>query len=108
MATSLSKTPIFGLKFLLDKLMEIYIIRHGETIWNTQNRIQGQQDSPLTATGIEQAENVGKRLQGIHFNILYSSDLPRAMRTSEIINKYVGLPGITPEPGLRERHFWRF
>ncbi len=61
--------------------MNLYISRHGETIFNTQKRITGSTDSPLTPKGIEQAEMLGKSLDGIIFDMVYCSPLGRAVQT---------------------------
>ena len=63
-----------------------YLARHGETIWNTQQKMQGHQDSPLTENGINQAKEVGKMLKDIKFSYGFSSDLMRAKKTAEIIS----------------------
>ena len=67
--------------------MELYLIRHGETEWNKQNRLQGNIDVPLSAEGIRMAEGAAERLSEIHFNKIYSSPLSRAFTTAEIICK---------------------
>jgi broad specificity phosphatase PhoE len=66
-------------------LCTFYITRHGETVWNTQKRMQGHQDSPLTENGISQAKQVGTLLKKVPFAHAFSSDLLRAKRTAEII-----------------------
>ena len=62
-------------------MTQLILIRHGETLWNTERRMQGQLDSPLTERGLWQARQLGVRLQSQAFTALYSSDLPRATRT---------------------------
>ena len=62
---------------------EITIIRHGETIWNVQQRIQGQRNSKLSENGILQAELVANALAKREFDILISSDLERAVETAK-------------------------
>ena len=79
----------------------IYLIRHGETEWNLQQRYQGQQDIPLNETGIKQAQSVAEKLNGRTFTALYSSDLIRAVQTAQAISNKVNLPIIT-YPALRE------
>ncbi len=64
---------------------QLYLVRHGETIWNTQKIIQGWHDSPLTKRGIQQAQETAKNLKKVQFNQVFSSDLLRAQRTAEII-----------------------
>lgn len=66
-------------------LATIYIVRHGETEWNSKKLIQGQSDSPLTKTGVQQAKELSKKLSKTKFDLVFSSDLLRAKRTAEII-----------------------
>ena len=80
------------------------VVRHGETHWNVETRIQGQKDSELTAAGVAQAEAIGKRLARERFDALVASDMGRAMRTAERIAAQCGL-AVVPEPRLRERSF---
>ncbi|MDO4690529.1 MAG: histidine phosphatase family protein [Fusobacterium sp.] len=65
--------------------MEIYFVRHGETVWNTEKRFQGLSDSPLTEKGIKQAKLLGEKLKDIYFNKFYSSSLKRANDTANYI-----------------------
>lgn len=81
-----------------------YIVRHGETEWNTIDRIQGQLDSPLIQNGITQVEEVGKKLKDVKFDAIFSSDLLRAKRTARIINVDRKLK-IATTKALRERTF---
>jgi len=64
---------------------KLYIVRHGETQWNLEGRIQGHKDSPLTELGIKQAKWLAEELREIKFDSIYSSSLMRAHRTAEII-----------------------
>lgn len=64
---------------------QLYLVRHGETVWNTQKIIQGWHDSPLTKKGLEQAKQTAQKLRKIKFDQVFSSDLLRAQRTAEII-----------------------
>src|SRR6185295_17267686 len=61
----------------VELVTEVLLIRHGETLWNQQGRMQGQNDSPLTPLGLEQARQLGRRLKDVTFTTLYSSDLGR-------------------------------
>jgi probable phosphoglycerate mutase len=81
------------------------VVRHGETEWNIASRIQGQGDSPLTASGRAQAQAIARRLAAsAAFELLVSSDLGRAMETAGPIAQATGL-AIRPDARLRERHF---
>ena len=85
--------------------MEIYLVRHGETDWNVQKRLQGREDVPMNATGEAQANTAGKALSGISFDYILSSPLSRACRTAEIIDGYVRCGKVVCEDGLTERCF---
>lgn len=82
----------------------LIFVRHGQTIWNSEGRWQGWQDSPLTPVGIEQAESVARDLQNTQINKVYCSNTGRAIETAVIIARSHGL---TPEPtdALRERNY---
>ena len=70
---------------LAQKFCRFYIVRHGETEWNTKKIMQGHLDSPLTENGINQAANLANELKEIEFIKVISSDLMRAYRTAKII-----------------------
>ena len=59
-------------------LTTLLAIRHGETVWNVEERFQGHEDSPLTANGRRQVAALGRRLKGMACDALVSSDLGRA------------------------------
>jgi broad specificity phosphatase PhoE/8-oxo-dGTP pyrophosphatase MutT (NUDIX family) len=63
----------------------LYLIRHGETVWNVEGRFQGHKDSPLTSLGERQARWLRMALKDIEFDAIYSSTSPRAYRTADII-----------------------
>lgn len=63
----------------------LYMVRHGQTILNSYNRLQGWCDSPLTEKGTNDAHSAGKHLENIHFDAAYSSDTTRAMKTCRYI-----------------------
>ncbi len=88
----------------MSKLATIYIVRHGETEFNRDRKLQGQCDSPLTQNGIEQAKLIRKELESIYFDAVFSSDLLRAQKTAEIINLEKKL-AITTSHYLRERSY---
>ena len=68
-----------------NKYCVFYIVRHGETDWNTKKLIQGHTDIELNENGIEQAKKTAEKLKKIEFDEAFSSDLSRAKRTAEII-----------------------
>jgi probable phosphoglycerate mutase len=83
----------------------LHIVRHGETPWNSERRIQGQQhDVPLSENGREQARAIADELASTAASMIIASDLDRTMQTARIIGARLGLD-VTPEPALRERHF---
>lgn len=63
----------------------IYVTRHGETLLNTLDRMQGWCDSELTSTGEQQAIQSGKQLSKLSFDYVYSSDLHRAIQTRNLL-----------------------
>jgi 2,3-bisphosphoglycerate-dependent phosphoglycerate mutase len=85
----------------------IIAVRHGETAWNVDARIQGQLDIGLNDTGRWQARRVGLALAEEAITAVYSSDLGRAFATAQPIADAVGRP-VVPETGLRERRFGMF
>ncbi|WCM87654.1 histidine phosphatase family protein [Acidovorax sp. NCPPB 3576] len=82
----------------------IIAIRHGETAWNVDTRIQGHLDIPLNHTGLWQARRVGDALATEPVAAIYASDLQRAHATAKAVADATGAPLIA-EPGLRERSF---
>lgn len=86
---------------------EIFLIRHGETVWNTKKLIQGQLDSPLTDNGIRQSNLLSKRIKKINPDIIYTSDLKRAIDTANIINQHIN-KDVIKISGVRERHWGVF
>ena len=80
------------------------IVRHGETDWNTERRIQGHVDIPLNAAGIEQAAAAARGIAQHRFAAVYSSDLQRALQTARTLASATGLD-VRPLQGLRERHY---
>lgn len=65
--------------------MKLYIVRHGQTQWNVERRMQGCKNSPLTELGIENAKMLGERLKDINFDMVYTSPLGRTLQTVESI-----------------------
>ena len=66
-------------------MMQIYIIRHGETEWNTKRLLQGATDIPLNQNGVEVAKLTSEALKEVPFDIIYTSPLKRAVETAEIM-----------------------
>ena len=85
----------------------IIAIRHGETAWNVDTRIQGQLDIPLSANGRWQAERLAEALAGEPLHAIYASDLTRAWETAQYVGQVQGLT-VIEETGLRERGFGDF
>lgn len=81
------------------------LVRHGQTDWNLQRRIQGSTDIPLNLTGEAQALTAANQLAGEAHDAIYSSPLKRARRTAEIIAAELSLPDPELVPDLREREF---
>jgi probable phosphoglycerate mutase len=89
-------------------MTQIFLVRHGETLWNSEGRIQGHLDSPLTQNGLAQANALALHFfKSQNFAALYSSDLGRAYETARCISEKNGLP-VLVDPRLRERNFGIF
>lgn len=65
--------------------MKIYIVRHGETIWNLEHRVQGQTDVPLTDNGRKQAKELQELVATLNIDVVISSPLIRAKETAQIL-----------------------
>ena len=85
----------------------IIAIRHGETAWNVDTRIQGHLDIPLSAIGRWQAERLAEALRDEPIKAIYASDLTRAWETAQYVGQVQSLP-VIKEIGLRERDFGDF
>ena len=87
----------------------IYFTRHGETVWNVENKICGMTDSPLTARGQQQARQLGElvRDSGLRIDEILYSPLSRAADTAKAIAAATGLPARC-EPRLREQCFGKY
>ena len=80
----------------------LLLVRHGETDWNAEGRLQGHTDRPLSDYGRRQAERLAEELDGEELEAIYSSDLARARDTAEIVGRKLGLPTVL-DPDLREK-----
>ena len=81
--------------------MKLYIIRHGQTDWNVQGRIQGRQDIPLNAAGRSQAQMLAKGMEKRPVTAIYSSPQLRAMETAKALAGNQGVE-VIPLPELVE------
>lgn len=86
--------------------MKLYFVRHGRTVWNLEGRFQGAGgDSPLLPESIDTLKKLGQYLKDISFDKIYSSDLPRAIKSAEIIQSQLTNPcPLESVPELREWH----
>ena len=82
-------------------MLQVYLVRHGETEWNALRRIQGQSDSTLTANGERQARQVAERAKLLGITHIISSDLGRTRHTAEIIARACNCD-VLLDPRLRE------
>lgn len=80
------------------------LLRHGQTVWNTEKRIQGHGDSPLTAEGREQTAEWLPTLRSYRWDRIFASDLGRVRETVAIINRDLQLP-VDYDPRLREQNW---
>lgn len=81
--------------------MKLYVVRHGESIGNVTNILQGQLNFDLTDAGYTQAQKIAQRLKNHSFDAIYSSDLRRALYTAQHINQHHNKE-IIIDPRLRE------
>jgi probable phosphoglycerate mutase len=85
----------------------IILIRHGETAWNAERRLQGHIDIALNARGLAQARALGRALAGKRIDAVIASDLQRAWQTAAAIADGHGVP-VSQDPALRERCYGGF
>ncbi|WP_414654561.1 histidine phosphatase family protein [Ideonella sp.] len=91
----------------MDDVTRILAVRHGETAWNVDSRLQGQTDISLNAVGQEQARRLAEALAGEDLDAIVCSDLVRARDTAQAVADRTGL-ALNTDAGLRERHFGIF
>lgn len=91
----------------MNEYTTLYITRHGETELNLAQKMQGQLDSPLTPKGIQQAQELAEKLKDIPFDAIFSSDLPRAQRTAEIVKLERKL-AVTTSQLIREKTYGEY
>jgi 2,3-bisphosphoglycerate-dependent phosphoglycerate mutase len=85
---------------------KLVLIRHGQSLWNLENRFTGWVDVPLTAQGEQEAIKAGEKLRGMEFQVAYTSVLTRAQKTLDLV---LGAMGVTipiiRDQALNERHY---
>lgn len=86
-------------------MTRFFLVRHGETEWNRERRIQGVSDIPLNDTGRAQAAALGDILVGHNFDLIVSSPLSRADETARIIAERLGMPAPITVADLIERNY---
>ncbi len=85
-------------------MINIYIARHGETIWNVEGRIQGRSDPGLSPKGVDQSLALFEQLRGRPISAIYTSTLQRSILTAQQLATYLSLP-IRKQPELDEINF---
>lgn len=84
----------------------LVLIRHGQSIWNLQNRFTGWVDVPLSPKGLEEAKRAGELIRDLKFDIAYTSMLTRAQETLRIVLETIGQqPPVIRDQALNERHY---
>lgn len=87
------------------RVLRIHLVRHGQSTWNVEGRVQGQTDHvPLTTVGVTQALDVAAGLTTVPIQRLYTSDLLRAVQTAELVSRVIGVDA-QPDGRLRERSY---
>lgn len=107
---AVSSAAAFNVSAAQTDSVDIYFARHGKTLLNTYDRVQGWADSPLTPAGIETARYLGAGLKGILFDSYYTSDAGRQRETMQVILKEMGKSEtkVTELTDLREMFFGGF
>lgn len=87
-------------------MAKLALVRHGQSLWNLENRFTGWVDVPLTDRGRLEARQAGERLRDIHFDVAYTSVLSRAQETLDIILQVIDQrPPVIRDQALNERHY---
>jgi 2,3-bisphosphoglycerate-dependent phosphoglycerate mutase len=85
---------------------KLILIRHGQSLWNAEDRFTGWVDVPLTEIGRQEAKKAGERLKGVPFEVAYTSNLTRAQETLRIVLETLGVTvPIIRDQALNERHY---
>ena len=85
-------------------MTELLLVRHGETDWNAEGKLQGHTDRPLNDYGRRQAQALAERIAGERIDAVYASDLSRARETAEILAEKFDLT-VVVDPDLREKNW---
>jgi len=84
----------------------LVLVRHGQSLWNLENRFTGWVDVPLSEKGVAEARRAGELLNGFRFDVAYTSALTRAQETLRILLETMGAqPPIIRDQALNERHY---
>ena len=85
---------------------QLILVRHGQSLWNLEDRFTGWVDVPLTSLGEQEARNAGEKLKGMSIDVAYTSTLQRAQNTLRLVAETMGvsIPTIRDE-ALNERHY---
>ena len=87
--------------------MKLYIARHGQTLWNVENRVSGRTDVPLTERGLQQAQELAKNAVGKGIEVIIASPLLRARQTAQAVSDAIGVP-VEIDERLIELDFGKF
>src|SRR6266436_2631884 len=87
-------------------MARLVLVRHGQSLWNLEERFTGWVDVPLTDKGREEARSAGECLRDLHFDVAYTSVLSRAQETLDVILSVLGQrPPVIRDQALNERHY---
>ncbi|MBQ3946407.1 MAG: histidine phosphatase family protein, partial [Alphaproteobacteria bacterium] len=86
-------------------MTKFYIVRHGQTDYNKEHKLQGRLDTPLNETGMEQAKTIAESLKDIHFDVIYYSPLTRAKQTTDELIKTHSEAKVLEAKEIIERDF---
>ncbi len=87
-------------------MSSLVLVRHGQSLWNKQNRFTGWVDVPLTEQGEAEARRAGELLAGRTFDVAYTSVLQRAIRTCDLLMETAGIAApVIRDEALNERHY---
>ena len=88
--------------------MKIYLTRHGETVWNVRNWVQGKTDIPLNEVGLRQAEHLAEKMANVHLDVVYTSQLQRSLETGKMVAERNGKCRFEVCECLNEMNFGKY